>query len=108
METIKLTNDIWNQVKFTRLNATYESVYNLAKMFYYNSVPNLNKGDELTFSFLVPLNKLFENYLFQLLRKNVNGNKKVEHEGPIEYLGNMSGKDCMQLKPDISINYSKS
>lgn len=107
VETIKLHNGIWDQVKFTRLNITYEPVYNMAKLFYYNSGPNLNKGEELTFSFLVPLNQLFERYVFELLKNSISGDKYIKYQGPIDYLGSIKGKGYLQLRPDISIMKDK-
>lgn len=103
VESIKINNDLWGQVKFTRLNRTYEPAFNLAKLFYYNSGPNLNKGDDLTFSFLVPLNQLFERYVFEMLNKNIDSPYAVRYQGPIDYLGMIKNKKCFQLKPDISI-----
>lgn len=107
VEPIQLSNEIWNQVKFTRLNYAYEPVLNLAKLFYFNSSPNLNKGDELTFSFLVPLNQLFEKYIYEILKKNVSLDFEVKYQGPISYLGEFEGDKFLQLKlqlkPDICL-----
>lgn len=103
VEDIKLTNEIWDRVQFTRLNKQYETVFNMAKLFYYNSSPNLNKGDELTFSFLVPLNQLYEEYIFKILNNNAPENFKVHTQGPIDYLAVKDNKNFMQLKPDITI-----
>lgn len=52
VEKLTLNKEIWDKVQFTRLNNQYLTVFNMAKLFYLNSSPNLNKGDELTFSFL--------------------------------------------------------
>ena len=103
VKPIQLYNDIWKQVKFSRLNSCYEPVFNLAKLFYFNSSPNLNKGDELTFSFLVPLNQLFERYMYEILNNSINSPFEVKYQGPIEYLAELEGKKYMQLRPDISI-----
>ncbi len=65
VEVVNLNNEIWKSVKFSYLNNQYEPVFNLAKLFYYNSSPNLNKGDEMVFSLLVPINQLFERYVFE-------------------------------------------
>jgi len=103
VEQIKLTNDIWNKVVFTRLNHQYETVFNMAKLFYQNSSLNLNKGDELTFSFLVPLNQLFEKYVYEILKNSMRQGVNVKYQGPIRYLGNANGERLFQLKPDISL-----
>lgn len=102
VKTIDLNYEIFNQVEFARLNYIYKPVFNLAKLLYYNSGPNLNKGDEYTFSFLVPLNQLFERYLFKILKNNINFGV-VKYQGPIDYLANIDKKKSMQLRLDISI-----
>lgn len=107
VEAINLTNEIWNKVKFTRLNCDYKPVFNLAKLFYYNSSPSLNRGDELTFSFLVPLNQLFERYLYEVIKNNVNDDIIVKYQGPIKYLSKLNETRFMQLKPDITIIQDK-
>lgn len=103
VEQIKLTDDIWEQVAFTRLNHQYSTVFNMAKLFYHNSSINLNKGDEVTFSFLVPLNQLFERYIFEMLKDTVEPDVCVKYQGPVSYLGYLDGKKTFQLKPDISL-----
>lgn len=85
VETVRLNNDIWKSVKFSHLNNQYEPVFNMAKLFYYNSSPNLNKGDEMVFSFLVPLNQLFERYLFEAI-KSYKSSFTVNYQRPVRYL----------------------
>lgn len=101
VEDISINNEIWHKVKFTRLNNNYKPLFNMAKLFYYNSSPNLNKGDEFTFSFLVPLNKLFEYYLYKILYNNASNNLKVNYQGPVNYLAKKENKRFMKLEPDI-------
>lgn len=103
VEQIKVTSDIWDKVAFTRLNQQYYTVFNMARLFYYNSSINLNKGDEVTFSFLVPLNQLFERYVFQMLNESMGPDLCIKYQGPINYLGYLDGKKTFQLKPDITI-----
>lgn len=100
---IKLTNSIWDQVVFTRLNHQYSTVFNMAKMFYHNSSANLNKGDESTFSFLVPLNKLFENMVYRLLSDAAITDVSVKYQGPSRYLGTMNAQKSFLLIPDICL-----
>lgn len=109
VQTIRLHIDIWNRVKFTRLNRCYEPVFNMAKLFYFNSGPNLNKGKELVFSFLVPLNQLFEQYVYELIHKNIRIEEdfKVRYQGPTSYLATLEDKDYLQLRPDITISQGK-
>ncbi len=103
VDLIKLTDDIWERVTFSRLNHQYKTVFNMAKLFYHNSSINLNKGDELSFSFLVPLNRLFERFVFELLQATINSDIYFKYQGPLSYLGHINGTMTFQLKPDISM-----
>ncbi len=75
----------------------------MAKLFYHNSSINLNKGDELTFSFLVPLNQLFEMLIFKTLKEAVGTEVSVIYQGPSNHLGIVNGKKNYHLRPDISV-----
>ncbi len=103
VKQIKITAEIWNQVVFTRLNYQYKTVFNMARLFYYNSSTNLNKGDEITFSFLVPLNQLFERYIFKILQEALASDVSIKYQGPVNYLGYSDGEKIFQLRPDISM-----
>lgn len=102
VEAVRLNNDIWKGVKFSHLNNQYEPVFNMAKLFYYNSSPNLNKGDEMVFSFLVPVNQLFERYVYEAI-KSFKSCFTVNYQKPVRYLARQDGIDKLQLKPDITI-----
>lgn len=104
VDNISLSDEVWDKMVFTRLNSQFKTVFNMAKLFYYNSTPNLNKGDELTFSFLVPVNQLFEKYLYKVLLNNSPSDIDIEYQGPIKYLARKNGKNYMKVKPDISIS----
>lgn len=103
VEKISLDGEIWNKVRFTRHNSKYEPAFNLARLFYYNSSPNLNTGDEYTFSFLVPVNRLFELYLYKVLKNNSSEGYSVRYQSPINYLAKVGDKNCLQLRPDITL-----
>ena len=61
-----LSKELFDSVRFTRLNMPFKSVFEMAKMFFLNLSPENYAGDETVFSFLVPLNELFEYYLYQV------------------------------------------
>ena len=103
VDQIKLTSNIWDQVVFTRLNHRYKTVFNMAKIFYNNSSVNLNKGDELTFSFLVPVNGLFEYMVYKLLYDAAFPDVNVQYQKTNRYLGTMNGQSSFLLIPDICL-----
>lgn len=104
VDTIPLSNEIWGTVRFTRHNIKYEAAFNMAKLFYFNTSPNLNAGDELAFSLLLPVNRLFESYLYKILRNTELTDQKVNYQGPIKYLSYSEEKEYFQLKPDITLS----
>jgi len=99
---VRLSGDIWNNIKFDRHNSKYEAVFNMAKLFYQNSNPSLNKGKELAFSFLVPLNRLFELYLYKILCRYASAEYRIKYQAPVKYLARLKDKKLLQLKPDIT------
>lgn len=103
VERISLDNEIWRRVNFTRHNLKYEAAFNMAKLFYYNSSPNLNRGDEHTFSFLVPVNELFELYLYKVLNSKSQDSYIVQYQKPTRYLAKEENQNYLQLKPDITL-----
>lgn len=104
VDRLILNNEIWEKVKFTRQNFNYKVVFNMAKLFYYNSSPSLNKGDEHTFSFLVPVNQLFESYLYRLLDSKSIKKYKVQGQGPKSYLAAIDNRKHLLLQPDITLS----
>lgn len=110
VEPIKLYPGIFDEVRFNRLNHNYLPLFNMAKMFYYNRQPGQSEGDELTFTFLVPLNKLFEQYVYKLLANSkisrVDG-YEVCHHKPQKYLAKRTEQDnkpVFLLEPDITLS----
>ena len=60
------------QITYTRLNERYRPTINWCQILIENSTLNLQKsGDIRCFSFLVDMNRLFENYLLTLLKKHL-------------------------------------
>jgi len=96
-----ISEDMWNRVILTRQNKNYEAAFNMARLFYYNSSPTIREGETAALSFLVPVNQLFEKYLFKILDRNNESDYDIKYQGPIKYLANVNGKSFLQLKPDI-------
>lgn len=102
---VKLTLPLIQSVRFTRLNAEFESVFNMAKMFYLNLQPENYSGDESVFSFLIPVNDLFEHYLYKLFNK-MDG-YSVIHEDTRNFARTDDGKNVLRIKPDILVYKDK-
>ena len=103
-----LSKEIFNKVKFTRLNENYRSIFNLAKMFYNNSQPGLQEGDEFTFSFLIPLNHLFEFFTYKLVRRCLAEEEcKVYYQRPTKHLAHYNNEKVLPQRPDIVVKRNK-
>jgi len=103
IETITLTDTIWDQVVFTRLNHPYQVPFRMARMFYQNASIILNSGDSQSLSFLVPLNRLFEQYVYKIIKEAASPLDRVVYQGPVDYLAFYGDKPAFQLRPDISV-----
>ena len=102
VSTVRLSESVFDQVRFTRLNENYRPLFNMARMFYHNLQPGTKEGDEYTFTFLVPLNELFEFYVYKLLR-NQHGDC-IQYQKPQRYLATWGNKRKLLLKPDITMH----
>lgn len=100
-----LSKEVFEKIKFSRLNESYKPLFNMAKMFYFNLSPGLYKGDESTFTFLVKVNDLFEEYVYKKLKNGIENtsNKEVYHHQPQKYLTKDQKDGAFLLKPDITV-----
>ncbi|MGI6085636.1 MAG: McrC family protein [Acetivibrionales bacterium] len=98
---IELSQPLIQSVKFTRLNIEFESVFNMAKMFYLNLQPENFAGNESVFTFLIPVNDLYENYLFKLFSE-IDG-YSAKHEDVRSFAATCEGINVLRVKPDILV-----
>lgn len=103
VEELVLSREIWDSVTFTRFNRPYETVFNMAKLLFSNLSPNMNRGVEQTLSFLVPVNQLFEAYVYKIIQQSAKPYQTVRYQAPQKYLAQSNGKGAFLLKPDISV-----
>ncbi len=103
VDSISISDKIWNGITFTRQNQKYETSFHMAKLFYFNTSPNIRNGETLSLSFLVPANQLFETYLYKLLDRNLKQEYTIKYQGPMNYLANVNGKKFLQMRPDITL-----
>lgn len=103
---IEISLPLIQSVKFTRLNMEFESVFNMAKMFYLNLQPENFTGEESVFSFLIPVNDLYEHFLFKLFSDI--GGYEVTHEEVHNFARYQDGGNVLRIKPDIVIRKNNS
>ncbi len=69
--SIKVTNNDFDKIIYTRLNKNYEYPLNLAKFFINNIFIKDILGSKRVSSFLVDMNKLFESFVFMALQEKL-------------------------------------
>lgn len=102
---IQLSAELFERVIFTRLNRDFQTVFEMAKMFYFKIQPENYNGDDAVISFLIPVNALFEYYLYKIFTR-IEGHHVV-HEGRKSFAKTESGSNVLTLKPDILVYKDK-
>jgi 5-methylcytosine-specific restriction enzyme subunit McrC len=92
------------QIRYTRLNEHYKPIINLCYLIIQNLTLNLQENGEIRYSsFLVDMNRLFENFLLGLLKKNLKGfSVRGSGKDSGEYSLDLASE--MTQKPDIIIS----
>ncbi|NLY19445.1 MAG: hypothetical protein GX045_11080 [Clostridiaceae bacterium] len=104
---ITLTGEVFARIRFNRLNQEYNPVFQLARMFFYHLQPGSWQGEQQTYSFLVPLNALFEYYLYHWIKKHKNflfhPKARICYQSPYIRLAESIDGGAFLLKPDITV-----
>lgn len=104
VEPIRMYNGIFDRVIFNRMTEAYRPVFTMAQLLYYNRQPGFSEGDEFTFTFLVPLHKLFEYFAYKLIDNYAwDTGFNVRYQGPERYLAKQGVTNKFPLSPDITI-----
>ena len=92
-----LRADDLDRLPFTRLNSHYEPALRLARLLLSNLTLLDQSGDRSASSFLVDMNRLFEDFVTQRLRRALRGRLEVRSQS-LAHLG-VGGK--VQMRPDL-------
>ncbi|MBK7442539.1 MAG: hypothetical protein IPI65_13555 [Bacteroidetes bacterium] len=103
VDLINLNPIVFQKIKFGRLNTEFEPLFNLAKLFFHNFQPGLSEGKEKTFSFLVPIHLLFENFVAKIFQTFSDVALKFNYHKPQLPLALHKGKEVFWLEPDFTI-----
>ena len=100
-----------DQISFTRLNRMFEPFIRLCRIFLSHSTLTLQASDTESFSFLIPMEKLFEEFIAGMLKNEPEFYfEKNIYVGFQENIGNLvqdeTGKRLFQMRPDILIGDS--
>lgn len=100
---VRLSTGLFDSVKFNRLNRDYEPLFNLAKLFFHNRQPGLGQGSESTLSLLIPLNRLFEDFIARILEGLSDAEYTFHHQKNRLNLFSHDSEGGIQLRPDYSV-----
>ncbi|MEP0858840.1 hypothetical protein [Trichocoleus sp. DQ-U1] len=106
-----IANDA-NLIPITRLNQRYEPLLNLAKLFLDNSSLQLSAGELATFAFVFDMNKLFEGFIVNFIRRHrdeilpteLGSCQLIAQAGTttLHLARTSNGESVFRLKPDLA------
>ncbi|ASJ07384.1 McrC family protein [Thermococcus pacificus] len=95
------------RIHFNRLNAVFKPLVEIARMFISGTTLRLQTGRIETFTFLVPMEKVFESFVAGLITNSEYEALPKEFEGSIiktqHHIGNLLAEGKFWLIPDITI-----
>ena len=86
------------EVRYTRLNGHYRPAVELARLIIDNSSLELHHGDIAGASFLLDMNRVFEQFLFVALREELGLSASEWRKGNLT----LDEGDAIKLEPDLS------
>lgn len=89
-----------SKVTFNRLYEDLDLILTMCKMFLSNQVINTESSDKTNFCFLIPMEKLFEEFIFNFIQSELP-EKKAKYQSRELYL---TEDNIFQLRPDIVID----
>lgn len=92
----------FSQVKINRQMQDYEQLITWCRLFLLGNSFTPHKGNNLAFSLLFDMNKLFESYVGQFIKKHYQGEVSIQDNR--HYLAERNNHPCFALRPDIVIN----
>lgn len=96
----------FEKVKPNRQMKDYEQVLLWSKTFLFENSFSPYKGDTVAFALLFDMNLLFENYVYDFLKKSGNF-ETIKTQDKIHHLAYENENGRFRLKPDIVINKGK-
>ena len=97
--------NICKPIKFTRRNQHYQYIFELAKLLLFGNSPLLTSDDTATFSIMFDMNKLFEEYVYEIIKQHSNELNIVEisSQSTQENIFDSGSSYNFAMKPDIFI-----
>lgn len=106
VDSVRITPDLANQIQLTRLNQRFENLLALSKMFLNNQTLVSKSGRHESWTVLIDMNLLFEEFIAKALRRGLAYTSyRVVTQGPqAKFVRNIDeDREVFSTKPDISI-----
>ena len=103
---ISLSRELIDSAKFTRLNMQFRPVFEMAKMFFLNLSPESYNGEDAVCSFLVPLNELFEYYVYRLF-DGIGDGYHAGYQNHRPFVIGADGQSKISIRPDVLLYHDK-
>ncbi len=102
VKNIAVSEAFFNKIIYDRKTNDYRNSINLAKFILLKLHPDLQSGQTETLAIMFDMNKLWEKYVFKLLRKEISKEYTIEEQSPTDFWEPNKG-NIMRIKPDIVI-----
>lgn len=100
MPDVKITENTFEKLVFNRKTLAYENCIKIAKMILLNYHPDISKGRHDVLALMFDMNKLWEQFVYASLRKNMDKDSSVRRHQR-EYFWKPETGGRSYLEPDI-------
>jgi 5-methylcytosine-specific restriction enzyme subunit McrC len=97
IQRVNINKSHFDKIVNNRKNTHYQKAISIAKMIILNYSPNLNSGSNNMIALLFDMNKLWEEYIYRILVKNVSEEYKVSYQNSEDFW------EYKTIRPDIVI-----
>ncbi len=101
VKDIKVDATSFDKLKFDRKSESYKSAIQIAKLLLLNYRPDLSSGPSNSIAILFDMNKLWEEYVYKMLKKANDGTLIIHNQRSTKFWNYQS--TYRYLKPDIVI-----
>ena len=99
---IPISKDLFETISFNRKTEGYRKAIGIAKMILLNYYPDIRSGDNDVLALMFDMNKLWERYVFKLLKKKLIGKFIVREQVGKEFWKPDKGR-ASKVFPDIVV-----
>ena len=103
IEKVEINERLFELLTYNRKTKCYKDAISLAELIHFNNMPNLSSGKRETFSMLFDMNKLWEEFVYVTLRKNLSERYTVKEQVHKHFWESQHIHIRKKIKPDILV-----